>query len=306
MPSNNTIQYLTRREIDTAKWNQCINEAPNGLIYAQTCYLDVMCTNWHALVMNDYEAVMPLPWRKKWGFYYLYQPYFIPALGVFGNDSHTSATELFLNRIPKRFRYWEIDLNEKSAIKKSIDLTIKNRTNLFLPLNQSYEAIFKNYKRLAKRKLHIARENGLIVHTDVNAKVIIQCYEKNYEEKKRLIPHEMYTHLFQAITLLSPKNYKTYLVKKNEVIVAFYLILSDEKYLYSLLGGSTGEGKKLGAFYLATDAAIKDFAGTGKIFRFEGSDIEGIAFFNRQFGSAPVNYLHIKKNQLPWPFYYFK
>lgn len=306
MSSTNTIQYLTRKEIDTTKWNYCIEKSSGSLIYACSSYLDAMCTNWHALVMNDYEAVMPLPWRKKWGFQYLYQPYFVPTLGVFGEPVHTSTTELFLRQIPKKFQFWELDLNEKTEIKNFPDLKIKKRNNLFLSLNQSYETLFKNYKRLAKRKLYLAKENGLSVHPDAPAEIIIQSYEKHYEEQNRLIPHEMYTRLSQAVNLLPAKNYKTYLVRKNGEIVAFYLLLTDDKYLYSLLGGSTKEGKKYGAFYMATDAVIKDFAATGKTFRFEGSDIEGIAFFNLQFGSLPVTYLRIKRNKLPWPFYYFK
>ena len=80
----------------------------------------------------------------------------------------------------------------------------------------------------------------------------------------------------------------------------------DEKYVYSLIGGSTKEGKEWGAFYLLTDAAIQSFANTNKIFRFEGSDKEGIAFFNQQFGSYPVSYPHIKMNKLHWPLKWLK
>ena len=28
-------------------------------------YLDIICENWDALILNDYEAVMPLPSYKK-------------------------------------------------------------------------------------------------------------------------------------------------------------------------------------------------------------------------------------------------
>ena len=57
---------------------------------------------------------------------------------------------------------------------------------------------------------------------------------------------------------------------------------------------------------MATDAAIKDFSGSSKTFRFEGSDKEGIAFFNSQFGSFETEYLRIKMNSLPWPVNYLK
>jgi len=42
-----------------------------------------MADQWDALVLNDYEAVMPLTWNKKYGIHYLFQPFFCASLGVF-------------------------------------------------------------------------------------------------------------------------------------------------------------------------------------------------------------------------------
>ena len=81
------IRYLNRNEIETEKWDHCILQSTNGLIYARSFYLDAMAENWSALVSGDYEAVMPLTWNMKYGFTYLYQPYFTKTLGVFGKES---------------------------------------------------------------------------------------------------------------------------------------------------------------------------------------------------------------------------
>ncbi|HSQ44739.1 MAG TPA: hypothetical protein VLM16_07060, partial [Ginsengibacter sp.] len=81
------ISYLPQANIDKQKWDRCIDAAPNGLIYAYSFYLDAMSKNWDALILNDYEIVMPLTWNKKYGVYYLYQPFFTKALGIFGNIS---------------------------------------------------------------------------------------------------------------------------------------------------------------------------------------------------------------------------
>ncbi|HRF18349.1 MAG TPA: hypothetical protein PK977_09275 [Chitinophagaceae bacterium] len=59
------IRYLTHREIDKAKWDYRVSSSSNGLIYAYSYYLDTMSKNWDALVLNDYEAIMPLVWNKK-------------------------------------------------------------------------------------------------------------------------------------------------------------------------------------------------------------------------------------------------
>jgi hypothetical protein len=73
-----------------------------------------MSKNWDALIMNDYETVMPLTWNKKYGIYYLYQPFFVAHLGVFGNNLSSRIVQLFLENIPVKFKYWDFNLNEKN------------------------------------------------------------------------------------------------------------------------------------------------------------------------------------------------
>ena len=53
MNAAGNIQYLSHEQIDKAKWDQCIDNASNGLIYAYSFYLDTMADNWDALVLND-------------------------------------------------------------------------------------------------------------------------------------------------------------------------------------------------------------------------------------------------------------
>src|SRR5579875_594423 len=114
MPQGETIHYIRNNAIDKTLWNQCIDNAGNGLIYAYSIYLDCMADNWDALVFNNYEAVMPLPWRKKFGIYYLYQPFFVAQLGLFGNNITAELLEKFLNAIPSKYPYWDLSFNHKN------------------------------------------------------------------------------------------------------------------------------------------------------------------------------------------------
>ena len=86
MQKQSVIQYLPHAQINKTKWDACIAAAPNGLIYAHSWYLDEIIETWDALVMNDYESVMPLPYRKKYGVLYLFHPPFVAQLGLFGNE----------------------------------------------------------------------------------------------------------------------------------------------------------------------------------------------------------------------------
>ena len=65
----------------------------NGFIYGYSFYLDHMAKHWDALVSGDYEAVMPLTWNRKYGIYYLYQPFLAAQLGVFGASINAATVE---------------------------------------------------------------------------------------------------------------------------------------------------------------------------------------------------------------------
>src|SRR5678809_1754095 len=104
MSATGQIEYLTHQQIDKAKWDICIDSADNGLIYAYSFYLHHMAKHWDALVLNDYEAVMPLTWNKKYGFYYLYQPAFTASLGVFGKNLTKEIIDDFISMLPSKFK----------------------------------------------------------------------------------------------------------------------------------------------------------------------------------------------------------
>jgi hypothetical protein len=305
------IRYLARNEIDIEKWDQCILNAPNGLIYARSFYLDSMTENWSALVEGDFQYVMPLTWNRKFGFSYLYQPYFTKCLGVFGKSSVPFEISSFLLAIPEMYSYWDIDLNENNFVSFENDKLKVNlfaRTNYFLSLKDDYGRLRLQYKRLAMRMRRKAEENKLEIQRGEDPALIINLYRKDYGYRHRSIRTNIYNKLSVCLNIACEnKLAETYLAKSiSGEILAYYIILQDEKFIYSLLGGSTAEGKKLGAFYLLTDAIIQDHAGSNKIFRFEGSDIPGVSFFDALFGPEKISYQHLVKNELPFPFRFFK
>ena len=63
------IKYLQNSEIDRKKWDRCIATSLQQLPYAYSWYLDAAAENWDAIVINNYEAVFPLPYvqmNKFW------------------------------------------------------------------------------------------------------------------------------------------------------------------------------------------------------------------------------------------------
>ena len=124
-------QYLQRNQIDPLKWNECVCNEMNGCVYALVEYLDHTADNWDALVYGNYEAVMPLPWKKKFGIRYVYAPFFIQRLGIFGKNLRPTLYEDALQKAGEHFRW--IDYNVDHGFLSSGKVK-KSKTNFVIDL----------------------------------------------------------------------------------------------------------------------------------------------------------------------------
>ena len=300
MEAGNHIQYFSHKEIDKTKWDACIKQAPNGLIYAYSFYLDAMARYWDALVLNDYEAVMPLTWNKKYGFNYLYQPAFNASLGVFGKNVDEELVKKFLTAIPKKFRLIEISLNHGNNFPSVID-GYYPRTNYILDLNKTYEEIYKTYRDNHKRNINKAFQLGCSVNEEIPVEEIIQLNKEQLQHIDGTKPED-YQNFKKLYEILKNKGLaKTYaIIDPKKKILASAVFFFSHNRAYYIMVGNHPDGKTIGASHALIDAFIKDYAGQNLILDFEGSDIRNLAFFYSSFGAAEEIYPALKINRLPW------
>lgn len=294
-----SIQYVTYSQIDKTKWDNCIATADNSLIYARSFYLDSMAIYWDALVMNDYEAVMPLTWNKKYGIHYLYQPAFTAHLGVFGKSITAAIVNDFLKAVPVKFKYWDIYLNHANYFQLK-DFDLYERMNYVLPLNDTYETIYKNYRDNIKRNIKKAFQLNCVVKknfpvadvisiTKEQLKNIAAVSDENFDRFRKL--YALLNEQSKAIT------YGVY-SSSNELVSSGVFFIDDTRAYYILVGNHPN-GKTIGASHAMIDAFIKDHAGQNLLLDFEGSDIRNLAFFYGSFGAVEEKYVGIKMNRLP-------
>ena len=50
----NEIAIIPSYNIDREKWDRCVNDSSNAIIYASSMYLDHLADNWTGIVLNDY------------------------------------------------------------------------------------------------------------------------------------------------------------------------------------------------------------------------------------------------------------
>lgn len=294
------IQYLTQQQINKQKWDACIEAADNGLIYAFSFYLDTMSKHWDALVLNDYEAVMPLTWNKKYGIRYLYQPFLTAQSGVFGKKITGEQVDLFIQAIPGSFRFIDISLNSNNASGNLEGVSI-SRSNYVLDLSKPYETLFQNYRENIRRNIKKALQLGCVIQKGFDAeKVILLAVQqmkghgnKEAENIERFRKLYQYLHARQMAT--------TYGVfsAQNELLASCVFFFSHNRAYYILVGNHPN-GKTTGASHALIDAFIKDHAGKNMLLDFEGSDIRNLAFFYSSFGAVHEIYPAIKINRLPF------
>jgi hypothetical protein len=283
------LRYLKHPDIDPAKWDACIERAPNGLIYAYSFYLDHMARHWDALVLGDYEAVMPLTWNKKFGISYLYQPPFVACGGVFGSNFEVGD---FINAIPKKFRLIEINLNAGNTYTPG-----QLRNNFVLPLNAPYEEIYSNYRDNIKRNIKKAISAGCVAKTGVPVEQIISLAKQQLSTVVRLREQDL--QQFQKLCeVLKAVTYGVF--SSSGQLLASCIYFFSHNRAYYILVGNHPNGKTLGASHYLIDRFIADHAGSGLLLDFEGSDIRNLAFFYSSFGATVETYPAVRVNRLPW------
>jgi hypothetical protein len=295
------IKYLTNEEIDRKKWDACIEDAFNGMVYACSWYLDTVAEGWEALVENDYESVFPLIHGKKWGIDYLYQPAFTQQLGVFSkNLLSEKVVESFINAIPNKYRFAEINLNTFNKVdpeKFQLDLWKNHELDLIKP----YDGIFKDYSTNLKRNVKKASKADLSILKSTKPEEIISLFRNNRGRQIHSLSEEHYHQLqrisYQGIYKGLIHTYTVY-TSENE-LCAGAIFLKNKKKMIFLFSGLSSTGREKGAMPFLIDTFIRDHTEQHVTLDFEGSNDPDLARFYKSFGSEECFYPHLKMNNLP-------
>ncbi|HEY8896285.1 MAG TPA: GNAT family N-acetyltransferase, partial [Niastella sp.] len=295
-----SLQYLHRSQIDTGKWDQCIDNASNGLIYAYSFYLDHMCAQWDALVLNDYEVVMPIPKRRKWGIQYAYQPAFIASLGVFGKNVTKEVFDQFIQAIPAKYKLTDIKVNYGNVFGVIQDSS-KLHKNFVLPLNQPYDVLYNGYRENTKRNIRKAVQlnNRYANNIPVEEVVRLACKQWDNITDYTNADYANFTRLYYFLHRKQKAITCGVYSLAGELIASSVYFFSHNRAYYILVGNHP-ESKQQGASHFLIDRFIYDFAGKPLLLDFEGSDVPGLAFFYSGFGATFEVYRTLWINRLPW------
>ncbi len=302
------IKYISHKDINKQAWDNCIDNAVNQVIYAYSWYLDIVSPNWDALVLGNYEAIMPLSHRKRFTLNYLAQPLFTQQLGIiYCNLAHMNATNDFLAAIPDKFKLIEINLNTYN-IPSNKSFEHKINTTCHLELNKNYQELTQNYSEQITRNIKKAHKNNLKVDHDITPEGVINLFKSNKGKTIKKLKNNSYQLLLKlsralndsrALVCIGVKN-----ITGNYIAGAIFIKFNDCAIF--LFSGANLEAKKYGAMSMLIDSFIKTNASSQLMLDFEGSNDVNLARFYKGFGSKSVHYYAIRRNNLPKIIRWFK
>jgi len=292
------ISILPADQIDISKWKDCI-ENNKGLIYSGTDFLNQMTDQWCGVVINDYQSVMPLPYRKKWGITYLYTPAFTQQLGLTGEYTENEWKAIFhsISGFAKYGDYFFNYLNQPILNQGSF----RSRNNYIISLSRSYEVIYTGYSTNFKRILKKAQPFSYQIKESVEE--IIQMHRLLVQPQTKQVTLQDYQHLTALCIQMMQKGKcicRNITDNQNNVLSAA-ILLKDNYRLYNLINATSVEGKKLFANHFLMNGIIKEFASSGLILDLEGSEIPGVKEFYEKMGASNQPYNHWHFNRLPFP-----
>ncbi|MGL5891317.1 MAG: GNAT family N-acetyltransferase [Bacteroidia bacterium] len=297
------IKHLRHHEIDRDRWDACIRQSFNGIIYAYSWYLDIVCQPWEALVEGDYESVMPLSAGRKAGISYLYPPFFVQQLGVFSVKKLTAEdVAKFLDAVPAKFLYREINLNTFNKATSVSGYELRPHLTHELDLIKSAEQLQAGYAENTSRNLKKSLRHNLQFTSSPSREEIITLFRNGRGRDVKALREQQYDmlrQLFQALDARGRLHTRGVTNEKGELVAGAFFIDANGKVIF-LFSGLSEAGKEAGAMFALIDRFITENSHKNLVLDFEGSDDQQLARFYRGFGAKECVYLQARSNRLPW------
>lgn len=302
--SNPEIHLVKNKEIDFKRWDACVATSKSPLIYAQSWYLDIIFPEWDALVLGDYEYVMPLTIRNKLGLSFLLQPIFAQQQGIFP-EAPLTIQNRFLTLIKEKFKYIALHLHAGHLEPFPEGFDMHTRKNCILQLSSPYEVLKANFSKHTLRQIKKATDNEVFIIKGIQSKDYMDLkFSLGIDKPSQPVMQTLFRLIEYGTGQGNGIIYAAY-TRENVLCSAAYFLFTQRRVTY-LNAVSNSEGKKVNAMHLIVDQFIREHASMPLTLDFEGSVIPGVARFYEGFGAENETYYCLKYNKLPLPLRWIK
>lgn len=311
------LRFLPRPQINVSEWDRCVAEAHNALLYGHSWYLDAVTNvptggprwRWEGLVQTDetgrYVAVMPVPLRRRWGRWVVYQPLFCQFVAIFSSQPIDPTP--FIEALAARYRY-------ASRLCLRLHTTLSNvpayvqQQILYTHVIGSTDAI-PPYS--ADRQMNLRRARRRVAQTPYwqvidsdDVRPLLTLFREHHADEIGVgeWAYGLFEQVFQTLHQRGAVRLRYACV--GNVPVAGAVFAEQHGRIIYLFNAANAEGRRLNARTLLIDEALQNAAAHpvsgGRLFDFESPDKPGIVYFYESFGATPEPYLQVGWNRLTW------
>lgn len=288
------IRLVKHGDIDATRWNETVGASGFPTVFCTYEMLDALVggATWNALVMDDYDYVMPLPERSKFGVHYVYSPFFVSQMGIFSAKPVTAQiTSDFFNALPSADKHVDLLLNQSNATDFIDSYTISLVTHT-LALYKDYQELSSAYSQNTRRNVKAARKSDLVMKSDeVGVEQVVRLFQENRGQRKevRFKPKD-YEILTQAASVLKSQGLLEVLsvhTREGQLIAGALMVRDFQRYRFWFSGRDAQFADQKAMFFLL-DEFIARHAGTPFLLDFNGSMNENVARLYKGFGGQPL------------------
>ena len=308
--------------------------AHNALMYGHTWYLDEVTYlpgwRWEGVVLNSvpdgeivhYQAVLPVPLRRRWGRWVVYQPLFCQFLAVFSSQQIDITP--FIRAVFERYSHastWNLLLSEPLP---SLPAQVRQQVlyTHILPLvgdvsyaiSQRYGVTKKpiytpdrqmNLRRAARRIADVPDWN-VTKSTDIDP--LLSLFRENHADEIGVgaWAYTVFQHLFAAIQERGLGTLQ-YAWANGQIVAGAYFVAQHGRIIY-LFNAANAEGRRLNARSILIDGMIRaekekamtESGSAGSLLDFESPEKPGVVAFYESFGAVPQPYVRLSWSRLTW------
>ncbi len=292
------IRYVRHSAIDLAAWDARLDRCANKLWYGTSSTLSAAAPGWDALIDEEADAQMALPWRKKVGITYAYQPFLLQQLGPFATHPSPADTARFIEALPAHFRFADIYLCPGT----SAPPLLSEQQNITFGLKEPIEALRKRYSENHRRTLKKTELAAAGWDQGVALSEIAAFFIGSEQFKRWGIKPDQVQALTRVLFTAEERRqgFGCGVRSQGKLVCAAYFIRWGGRQIF-LKGLANEEGRTLHAMHYLIDRVITEHAGQDLLFDFAGTNDPDLARFYLGFGGERSVYLRALVNKLPFP-----
>jgi hypothetical protein len=284
-------------------------------VFEQPWWLDAVAPDtWEEILIKDKaEIIARWPIVKKGN--QVRMPMLTQTLGFWLSADKIESDIHFHER--KRIINLLLDQLIKS---KRISINLDSDVDYFLPMFwkkfkisprisyrindlSNFEKVYNRFGETIKRNIRTASKK-VVIKSSYNVEILLELLDKTnwIKDKKQIISKNLIRRLYLACKAHNAAKL-IYAVDADNNVYSGILFVYDKNRCYLLISCTDPKYKNSKANSLVIWEGIKFASTVSKIFDFEGSMIENIEHFFRQFGGSPSVYYNITKQSLVIEFY---